>query len=231
MDLQHQTANFVNASWSMVRLRDLIYDMLSLLFTELSANGGMAGDGEAGRAFATVYKEAVNTVFDKAGFAHQVMANGAGALLKSAEEFLKTESKVAAELLEMSPPGPGIGSQPSGPDCTPRASHNAEDLPEVVGETSGTDQYLFNERFLGQPHKLRRCQDLAQRGQDSRGRVLGLGRRVEDRQPQSGRRDRRCGRGLLQAVRWQDPAAWRGGRGRDPYVEPTQRLQNARQRL
>ncbi|MGW1890113.1 restriction endonuclease fold toxin-2 domain-containing protein [Streptomyces sp. NPDC002004] len=155
MDLRHQTANFVNASWSMVGLRDLIYEMLSLLFTELSENGGMAGDGEAGRAFAKVYKEAVKTVFDKAGFAHQVMANGAGALLKASEEFLKQESKIAAELLGQSPQGPGIGTQPTGPDCNPRASHNAEDLPEVVGETSGVDQYLFNERFLGQPQKLR----------------------------------------------------------------------------
>lgn len=139
----------------MVGLRDLIYEMLGLLFEELSANGGMAGDGEAGRAFAKVYKEAVSTVFDKAGFAHQVMANGAGALLKAAEEFLKQEDKVAAQLLGQSPQGPGIGPQPSGPDCNPRASHNAEDLPEVVGETSGVDQYLLNERFLGQPQKLR----------------------------------------------------------------------------
>ncbi|WP_438491908.1 restriction endonuclease fold toxin-2 domain-containing protein [Streptomyces asiaticus] len=155
MDIRHQTSNFVNASWSMVRLRDLIFEMLSLLFTELSEHGGMAGDDEAGRAFAAVYKEAVKTVFDKSGFAHQVMANGAGALLKASEEFLKHESKIAAELLGKSPQDPGIGPQPSGPDCSPLASHNAEDLPDVVGETSGTDQYLFNERFLGQPDKLR----------------------------------------------------------------------------
>ncbi|MEU0336544.1 restriction endonuclease fold toxin-2 domain-containing protein [Streptomyces sp. NPDC006193] len=155
MDLRHQTANFVNASWSMVGLRDLIYEMLSLLFKELGENGGMAGDDEAGRAFAKVYKEAVTTVFDKAGFAHQVMANGAGALLKSAEVFLKQDSKLAAQLLGKSPHGRGIAPQPSGPDCNSRASHNAEDLPEVVGETSGLDQYLFNERFLGQPQKLR----------------------------------------------------------------------------
>ncbi|WP_030747006.1 restriction endonuclease fold toxin-2 domain-containing protein [Streptomyces sp. NRRL S-31] len=155
MDLRHQTANFVNASWSMVGLRDLIYEMLSLLFTELSEHGGMAGDNDAGRAFAKVYKEAVATVFDKSGFAHQVMANGAGALLKSSEELLKQESEIAAELLGKSPLDMGIGAQPSGPDCNPRASHNAQDLPEVVGETSGVDQYLFNERFLGQPHKLR----------------------------------------------------------------------------
>ncbi|MGW7723832.1 restriction endonuclease fold toxin-2 domain-containing protein [Streptomyces canus] len=155
MDIRHQTANFVNASWSMVELRDLIFDMLSLLSAELSEHGGMAGDDEAGRAFAAVYKEAVKTLFEQAGFAHRVMAAGAGALLKSAEEFLKAEDRIAAELLAQSPQGPDIGSQPSGPDCSPRASHNAEDLPEVVGETSGVDQYLFNERFLGQPGKLR----------------------------------------------------------------------------
>ncbi|SDN21014.1 hypothetical protein SAMN05444921_121190 [Streptomyces wuyuanensis] len=67
----------------MVRLRDLIFEMPSLPFSELGENGGMAVDGE-GRAFATVYKEAVKTVCDKAGFAHQVMANGAGALAAGA---------------------------------------------------------------------------------------------------------------------------------------------------
>ncbi|MBK6016648.1 hypothetical protein JHN45_36725 [Streptomyces sp. MBT53] len=159
MNLRHQTANFVNASWSLVELRDLVFNMLSLLSMELGENGGMAGDDEAGRAFAAVYKEAVKTVFEQAGFAHRVMANGAGALLKSAENFLKAESSIAEELLGQSPQGPGIGAQPSGPDCTPRASHNAEDLPEVVGETSGVDQYLFNERFLGQPDKLRAVAD------------------------------------------------------------------------
>ncbi|WP_333762869.1 restriction endonuclease fold toxin-2 domain-containing protein [Streptomyces sp. IBSBF 2390] len=155
VDLRHQTANFLNASWSMVQLRDLVYDMVGLLFTDLSSNGGMAGDGAAGRAFAKVYKEAVHTIFDKSGFAHQVMASGAGALLTASEELLKRDDKVAARLLEQSPQGPGISAQPSGPDCNPRASHNTEALPEVVGETSGLDQYLFNERFLGQPHKLR----------------------------------------------------------------------------
>jgi hypothetical protein len=155
MDLRHQTENFANASWSLVDLRDLIYNMLSLLSVELSENGGMAGDGEAGRAFATVYKEAVKTVFDQSTFAHQVMANGARALLKSAEAYLRQESRIAAELLGQSPQGPDIGVQPSGPDCSPRGSHHAEDLPEVVSETSGVDQFLFNERFLGHPDKLR----------------------------------------------------------------------------
>ncbi|MGX1507139.1 UNVERIFIED_CONTAM: hypothetical protein RKD43_005764 [Streptomyces graminofaciens] len=156
MDLRHQTANFVNASWSMVRLRDLVFEMLSLLYKELGEHGGMAGDDEAGRAFAKVYKAAVKTVFESAGHAHQVMANGAGTLLKSAEEFLKQESAIAAALLNQGPNPPGIASQPSGPDCNPLASHNAEDLPEVVGETSWSDQYLLDSRFHGQCEKLRK---------------------------------------------------------------------------
>ncbi|MCX4958097.1 restriction endonuclease fold toxin-2 domain-containing protein [Streptomyces virginiae] len=156
MDLEHRTENFVNASWSMVDLRDLIYDMLGLLFTELSQHGGMAGDDGAGRAFAAVYKPAVATVFASAGHAHQVMANGAGTLLKAAEDFIRQDNAIAAALLDQSPAAPAIGSQPSGPDCNARASHKAEDLPEVVGKTSWTDQYLFDERFHGQRDKLRK---------------------------------------------------------------------------
>ncbi|MER7625400.1 hypothetical protein [Streptomyces sp. NPDC126503] len=155
MNLQHKAGNYVNASWSMVRLRDLIYDMLGLLFTELSAHGGMAGDDNAGRAFAAVYKPAVKTVFEAAGLAHQVMANGAGAMLKATEDFLKQESAIAASLLGQSV-GPDIGAQPSRPDCNPRGSHNAEELPEVVGETSWTDQYVLSSRFHGQRDKLRK---------------------------------------------------------------------------
>ncbi|MFI7337058.1 restriction endonuclease fold toxin-2 domain-containing protein [Streptomyces sp. NPDC050085] len=154
VDIQHQTRNFVDASWSLVGLRDLIYKMVGLLFTELSEHGGMAGDDDAGRAFAAVYKPAVTAVFDASGHAHQAMAGGANALVKGAEEFLKRESKVAAELLGKIT-APEIGAQPTGPDCTPYASHNAEDLPEVVGETSWSDQYLLNKRFHGQREKLR----------------------------------------------------------------------------
>lgn len=119
------------------------------------ARAAWRGDDEAGRAFATVYKPAVQAVFDQAGYAHVVMATGAGALLKSAQNFLQNESHTAAELLGESPAAPGIGSQPSGPDCTARASHHAEDLPDVIGETSWTDQYLLSQRFHGATVKLR----------------------------------------------------------------------------
>ncbi|MFP8941716.1 restriction endonuclease fold toxin-2 domain-containing protein [Streptomyces fenghuangensis] len=158
MNLVHRTEKFVNASWSLVGLRDLIFEMLGLLSTELGKQEGMVGDDDAGRAFTAVYKPAVQAVFDKAGFAHQVMAGGAGSLLKSAEEFLKNESDTAAAFLKQdagAPRPPGIAPQPSGPDCTPRASHNAEDLPEIVGETGWVDQYLLHQRFRGQQGKLR----------------------------------------------------------------------------
>ncbi|MEV6115979.1 hypothetical protein AB0L59_26630 [Streptomyces sp. NPDC052109] len=100
-------------------------------------------------------EEPENLVAVKSEIERRWGTNGAGALLNASEELLKRDDKVAAKLLEQSPFTPGTGSQPAGPDCSPRASHNAEDLPNVVGETSGIDQYLFNERFLGQPDKLR----------------------------------------------------------------------------
>lgn len=155
MDFQHQTAHFVNASWALVKLRDTVYEMVGLLFTELDKNGGMAGDDPAGRAFAAVYTPAVKTLFDHAGYAHQVMANGAGTLLLAAEKFLKQDSKVAASLLRQSPSSPPVGPQPMGPECDSHASHSAEDLSDVVGKTSWHDQYLLNKRFHGQRDKLR----------------------------------------------------------------------------
>ncbi|QKV94251.1 hypothetical protein HUT19_22890 [Streptomyces sp. NA02950] len=156
MNLQHQAGNFVNASWSLLGLRDLIYEMVDQLFVDLEKNGGMAGDDDAGRAFAAVYTPAVKMVFEKAGSAHQVMATGAGTLLLAAEQFLRQDSKVAASLLDQSPGAADFGSQPSGPDCTPRSSHNAEDLPDVVGETSWSQKWLHHQRFRGQRDKLRK---------------------------------------------------------------------------
>lgn len=48
-----------------------------------------------------------------------------------------------------------MAAQPSRGDCGSLPSHHGEDLPEVVGTTSGVDQYLLNERFRGDPGKLR----------------------------------------------------------------------------
>ncbi|MEV3857634.1 hypothetical protein AB0J38_25305 [Streptomyces sp. NPDC050095] len=87
VDIQHQTRNFVNASWLLLGLRDLIYQVVGLLFTELSEHGGMAGDDDAGRAFAHVYKPAVKAVVDCAGHAHQAMAGGANALVRVPKSF------------------------------------------------------------------------------------------------------------------------------------------------
>ncbi|MDF2272044.1 hypothetical protein P2Q00_42545 [Streptomyces coacervatus] len=39
MDPRHQTSNVVDASWSLADLRDLIYNMLSLLSVELGESG------------------------------------------------------------------------------------------------------------------------------------------------------------------------------------------------
>nr|WP_246531133.1 restriction endonuclease fold toxin-2 domain-containing protein [Streptomyces bathyalis] len=155
LTLRHQTENFVNASWRLVGLRDVIYEAVGLLLTELSDKGSIAGDDDAGRFFAAKYKPAVHAVFDRCSYGHIVMASGAQKLLESAENFLRTESRIAAELLGEGPFTPGIAAQPAGPDCTPRASHSAADLPDVVGETSWIDRYLFNQRNHGAAEKLK----------------------------------------------------------------------------
>ncbi|MET9598238.1 hypothetical protein [Streptomyces sp. NPDC006459] len=53
-------------------------------------------------------------------------------------------------------PGAGAAGGTTPLAGNPRASHRAEDLPEVVGETSWTDQYLLDKRFHGQRDKLRK---------------------------------------------------------------------------
>lgn len=154
--LQIQTERLLNSSWKMVQLRDLVYDTLDALVTDLEGQAGMVGDDEAGAAFAKVYKSAVGAIVEKLDFASLVVSNGGGALLETAEEFLKTESKIAAQLLKATDsPYNGVAPQPTRPDCTPRPARSGEELPEVVGETGGVDQFLFQDRFRGDAGKLR----------------------------------------------------------------------------
>lgn len=138
----------------MLRLRDLIFDMLSALVIELAEQHGMAGDDDAGRTFASVYKESARTVVDQLSHASFVMSRGAQGLLATATNYIAAESAAAAELLGDSG-DTGVSAQPSNEDCTPRPSHQGEDLPEVVGETSGVDQFVFDDRYRGNPGKAR----------------------------------------------------------------------------
>lgn len=98
MGFQVQTVNLINGSWGLLQLRDFIFDTVSALVSELGEQQGMVGDDDAGAAFAVAYKPSAATMIDQAGFASVVMSQGAQGLLETAENYLATESRTAAEL-------------------------------------------------------------------------------------------------------------------------------------
>lgn len=151
-----QATRLIDSSWGMLTLRDLAYDTLDALVTELGTQSGMAGDDDAGAAFATAYKKAASTLVDQLDFASLVLSNGSGALLDAAEKFLKSEDKTARRLLEATEsPYNGVSPQPSRPDCSPRPSRSGAELPEVTGETGNVDRFVKGDRYRGDPGKLR----------------------------------------------------------------------------
>ncbi|WP_405735023.1 hypothetical protein OG607_41735 [Streptomyces sp. NBC_01537] len=154
MGYRVEMVNLVESSWGMLRLRDLIFDMLSALVAELSEQHAMAGDDDAGQTFASVYTESSRTVVDQLNYASVVMSSGAKGLLDTAQNYMAAESAAAAQLLGDTS-DTGVAAQPSNEDCSPRPSHHGEDLPEVVGETSGVDQFVFGDRYRGNPGKVR----------------------------------------------------------------------------
>ncbi|MFG3207760.1 hypothetical protein [Streptomyces sp. NPDC048192] len=76
-----------------------IRDTAIALFHELDRQHGMAGDDDAGRAFAKVYKSAAATTLDKIGFSAYVMGETGKGLMRTCREFMARESSVAAAIL------------------------------------------------------------------------------------------------------------------------------------
>ncbi|WP_037613726.1 restriction endonuclease fold toxin-2 domain-containing protein [Streptomyces albus] len=155
--LRITTGQLIDSSWGMLQLRDLTYNGLDALVMELSEQRGMAGDDDAGNALATGYNKVARTVVDKLSFVSLVMSGGAGALLDTAVEFLKNEDDTARRLLQATDsPSMGVAPQPSPMDCSPRPSRSGEELPEITGETGKWDRWVENDKFRGDPGKLRR---------------------------------------------------------------------------
>ncbi|WP_256727402.1 hypothetical protein [Streptomyces acidiscabies] len=128
----------INASMSMV---DTVMvgtrDTTIALSYELDRQHGMAGDDDAGSAFAKVYKPAAATTLDKMGFTSYLMGETGRGLMRTVREFMATESSVTSANLFL-----GLG----------------QELPEVVGDTTWYDQYApagMSDRFRASPEKLR----------------------------------------------------------------------------
>ncbi|RNG33596.1 hypothetical protein EEJ42_07155 [Streptomyces botrytidirepellens] len=132
-------------------------DTTIALYHELDRQHGMAGDDEAGRAFAKVYKSAASTTLDNMGFSAYVMGETGKGLMRNAREFMANESHIASQLLgKQVDLTTGMGD--SGEDCTESFLGLGQELPEVVGDTAWYDQYApggGSDRFRGSPEKLR----------------------------------------------------------------------------
>ncbi|WP_422640977.1 DUF6928 family protein [Streptomyces anulatus] len=124
---------------------------------ELARQHGMAGDDEAGRAFAKVYVSAASATLDKMGFSSYVLGETSKGLMRNAREFTAEESRqVAAFLGRQTDLTAGMGDP--GADCTENYLGLGRELPEVVGETAWYEQYVpsgGSDRFRGSPEKIR----------------------------------------------------------------------------
>ncbi|MEV8526133.1 restriction endonuclease fold toxin-2 domain-containing protein [Streptomyces sp. NPDC052000] len=124
---------------------------------ELSRQHGMAGDDDAGEAFAKVYTKAAATTLNQLGFSASILGEAGRGLMNTGREFMAAESAVSASILgKQGDVTAGFGDP--GADCSENYDGLGNDLPEVVGETAWYDQYApggRSDRFRGSPEKLR----------------------------------------------------------------------------
>ncbi|MGA5817548.1 hypothetical protein ACPC54_06775 [Kitasatospora sp. NPDC094028] len=133
-----------------------------ILASGLSESGGMIGDDEAGEIFAAVYKPASKEVLNQLACARQYMTLSAVNLHQAARNFQATEDAIVGDLggAYPNPSGsPGAGMAPGwatsgGYAATPKGAD--ENLPEVVGGTSGVDRWVWGDKYRGNPDKLRK---------------------------------------------------------------------------
>jgi hypothetical protein len=132
-------------------------DTTIALFHELDRQKGMAGDDDAGHAFAKVYKSAASTTLDKMGFSAYVMSETGRGLMSNAREFMARESHIASQILGQQVDLTASMGDPA-EDCPESFIGLGQELPEVVGDTAWYDQYApsgMSDRFRGSPEKLR----------------------------------------------------------------------------
>ncbi|MBT2385615.1 hypothetical protein J7E86_18945 [Streptomyces sp. ISL-11] len=131
-------------------------DTAVALGSELTKQKGMAGDDDAGRAFAKVYKPAASTTLDQIGFSAYIFGATGQALMRTAREFMITEARIftgfsgqEADFTE------GMGDP--GKDCTRSFLGLGKELPDVVGDTAWYEQYKpgGGSRYRGDPEKAR----------------------------------------------------------------------------
>ncbi|MFJ5034510.1 restriction endonuclease fold toxin-2 domain-containing protein [Streptomyces sp. NPDC088560] len=157
-DLKMIAHGMIGAAMEMVKsVMPGARDTTIALFHELDRQKGMAGDDEAGHAFAKVYNSAASTTLDKMGFSAYVMSETGRGLMHTVREFMARESHIASQILGQHVDlTDGMGDPAE--DCAESFLGLGQELPEVVGDTAWYDQYApggMSDRFRGSPEKLR----------------------------------------------------------------------------
>ncbi|QES03912.1 hypothetical protein DEJ43_28845 [Streptomyces venezuelae ATCC 10712] len=141
-------------------------DTAIALYHELDRQRGMAGDDDAGRAFAKVYRSAAAATLDKIGSSSYVLGEASRGLMRNAREFMAQESAVVAALLgRQADLTAGMGDPGDG--CPENYLGLGRELPETVGETAWYEQYApggGSDRYRGSPEKLREVAGSWRRG-------------------------------------------------------------------
>ncbi|MEV5508878.1 restriction endonuclease fold toxin-2 domain-containing protein [Streptomyces orinoci] len=172
--LRLHAIDLIDTSWGMHTLNEMLVETVNALVAALSGQKGMAGDDDAGHAFATLYNSAARTAVNQLGQATDIMGRGSATTLQVANRFMAHESKFAANMLRAigqsgAAPRDGAAGQPN---CTPAPLGQGEDLPEVQGGTTAATQYLFGDRFRGSPEKLEDVANAWRMAKDITARVL-----------------------------------------------------------
>ncbi|GAA2317511.1 hypothetical protein OKJ48_25580 [Streptomyces kunmingensis] len=166
-DLKVIADNMVKAAMTMVdSVMPGARDTAVALSHELARQKGMAGDDDAGHEFAKVYKPAAATALDKIGFSAYVMGGTGRGLMRNVREFMARESDVASKILGQQVDMTYAMGNPD-EDCDERFTDLGQELEEIIGETSGWDQFApggQSDRFRGSPEKLRDVADCWRRG-------------------------------------------------------------------
>ncbi|WP_233273160.1 WXG100-like domain-containing protein [Streptomyces broussonetiae] len=157
-DLKVAAHGMIGAAMEMVKsVMPGARDTTIAMSHELDRQKGMAGDDEAGNAFAKVYNSAAATTLDNMGFSSYVMGETGKGLMRNAREFMARESHIASQILGQQIDLTASMGDPA-EDCTESFIGLGQELPGVVGDTAWYDQYApagVSDRFRGSPDKLR----------------------------------------------------------------------------
>ncbi|MFH8984438.1 restriction endonuclease fold toxin-2 domain-containing protein [Streptomyces varsoviensis] len=155
-ELRLSVAGMIKASMGMV---DVVMkgarDTTIALGHELGRQKGMAGDDDAGRAFAKAYGPAAAAAIDQMGFSAYVMGATGKALMRTAREVMATDKHIAALMGQQDDLTEGMGDP--GKDCAESFLGLGEELPEVVGDTTWYRQYVpgGGDRYRGDAGRVR----------------------------------------------------------------------------